>query len=401
MEPIEQGYEQPYHEHYGKKHQVEQARRVLQLVVASLELTVLTRLFLHVEVDVAVLVATLLVVDCRIDKAELLADTGHEVWGTIDDGVLLQGIEQADLGRLIVANTPEALGQGSIGACRLVDVAIGTELLEGLLRKVARQQRVGHVGRIDECQGRGVIGHEGIQEVDVLEVLAHALKRLSLEEGIVVGNGQLIATHQIGELGIGNGILGFLVDDAARADVVEIVQHLSRIVLKVNFLLDVENGLGRLLRETYIIEIGGENDVVLALGISHTATLMFVKPVLFLLDTMNAPLRSNAVVVEELVLRLSLAETHALNISNKLLDEVVGRDAIEQRISTIVVHPSDVVECQIVEGLSLSVAIAIGKGQCLLSIDASRIERAIMELVRTLIQHVDFVVSTLLTCRQE
>ena len=93
MEDEQQEDEQTYHEHHSQEHEVEQAGRVLQLVVAGFELAVLTRLLLHVEEEVAVVVAARLIVDGRIDQAELFADAGHKVGCLVDGGVFLQRIE--------------------------------------------------------------------------------------------------------------------------------------------------------------------------------------------------------------------------------------------------------------------------------------------------------------------
>lgn len=71
-------------------------RGAVELVGARLVVAVLARLVLQVEVEVAVVVAGLLVIDGRIDDAELLAYRGHEVGGAVDDGVLFERLLQAD-----------------------------------------------------------------------------------------------------------------------------------------------------------------------------------------------------------------------------------------------------------------------------------------------------------------
>ena len=243
VEDEQQEDEQAYHEHHGQQHEVEHASRVLQLVVAGFELTVLTRLFLHVEEEIAVVVATRLVVDGRIDQAELLTDAGHKVRCLVDGGVFLQRVKQADLSRLVVADAPEALCKRTIGTCRLIDIAIFREDVEGLLCQIACQQRVGHVHRIDECECRRIVGHKPVHELYVLQMLAHALQGLSLEERIAMGHRQLITPDEVGELHIGNSLCSLLLDNSACTNVVEVVQQLCGVGFEVVVGIDMLNGI--------------------------------------------------------------------------------------------------------------------------------------------------------------
>ena len=243
MEDEQQEDEQTYHEHNGQEHEVKHAGRVLQLVVAGFELTVLTRLLLHVEEEVAVVVAARLIVDGRIDQAELFADAGHKVGCLVDGGVFLQRIKQADLSRLVVADAPEALCKRTIGTCRLIDIAIFREDVEGLLCQIACQQRVGHVHRIDECECRRIVGHKPVHELYVLQMLAHALQSLRLEERIAMGHRQLITPDEVGELHIGNSLSSLLLDNSTCSNVVEVVQKLCCVGFEVVVGIDMLNGI--------------------------------------------------------------------------------------------------------------------------------------------------------------
>ena len=138
------------------------------MVGTCLELSVLARLLLHVEVDVAVLVASGLVVDGRIDQTQLLANTGHQVGSLGNGSIFLQRVQQAYFSRLEVVDAPIAFGKRSIGTCRLIDVAIAFEQFKCLLRQIACQQRVGHVDLVDQRQSRGVVVDKGDEEVNVL-----------------------------------------------------------------------------------------------------------------------------------------------------------------------------------------------------------------------------------------
>ena len=285
MEDEQQEDEQANHEHHSQQHEVKHAGRVLQLVVAGFELTVLSRLFLHVEEEVAVVVTTRLIIDGRIDQAELFADARHKVGCLVDGGVFLQRIKQADLSRLVVADAPEALCKRTIGACRLIDIAIFREDFEGLLCQIACQQRVGHVHRVDECKCRRIIGHKPVHELYVLQMLAHALQSLCLEERVAMGHRQLITPDEIGKLYIGNSLSSLLLDNSASTDVVEVVQQLCGVGFEIIVGIDMLNGINRLLGKSHIIEIGGFYNVELAFSIDDAPALMVIEAREFFLDT--------------------------------------------------------------------------------------------------------------------
>lgn len=115
------------HHHNRENHDVELSRRLSQLVSTRLKIAVLTGLFLKVEVDIAVIIALMLVVDGRVDHTQLLTDRGYKVRSLRYGLILLQGIVEASQGRIVVVNLPVAGGQGAIGTGYLIHVAEGVE----------------------------------------------------------------------------------------------------------------------------------------------------------------------------------------------------------------------------------------------------------------------------------
>ena len=79
--------EQKQHDgyHNGNHHQVQLPGRLVVLVGARLQLTVLTGGLLKVEIQVTVVIALRLIVDGGIGHAQLLTDGGHQVGGLIDE----------------------------------------------------------------------------------------------------------------------------------------------------------------------------------------------------------------------------------------------------------------------------------------------------------------------------
>ena len=204
-------------------------------------------------------------------------------------------------------------------------------------------------------------------------MLAHALQGLGFEEGISMGQRKLVAAHKIGELHVVSGILRVFFHDAAGTDVVEVVQQLGRVSLDSAVWVNLLDGFNRLVSQSYVIEIGGADDVKVGFGIDNALSLMLIQTVHLFFDAIQARLGALAVVVEEFVLRFSLAETHVLNVGHEHLYEVIGLYAVKQFVGPFVVHPPDVVESQIVQGFSSSCPIAVGQCQCPLCIVTRRV----------------------------
>ena len=76
------------------------------------------------------------------------------------------------------------------------------------------------------------------------------------------------ATQQMVELLLVDFLLGALGDDSTRAYIVKITQELSCILLQL-ISVDIHQSLARLLFKTYIIIIGGSDNVELTLGIDQ------------------------------------------------------------------------------------------------------------------------------------
>ena len=89
-------------QNYSHYHQVELLQRVVELFGTRLKKAVLSGAFLHVEIDVAVVVALWFVVHSRINYAHLLAHGSHKVGGCVHSSILAKGVLQANECRLVV-----------------------------------------------------------------------------------------------------------------------------------------------------------------------------------------------------------------------------------------------------------------------------------------------------------
>ena len=112
----------------------------LQLRGTCFELPVLSRLLLQVQIDVAVVVALLLVVDGGVDEAQILTDRGYEVGSLLHFLVVFERVVEADERRAVVADMPETFAKRPPASCRLIHVAVSLEEVERALGQVARNQ---------------------------------------------------------------------------------------------------------------------------------------------------------------------------------------------------------------------------------------------------------------------
>ena len=143
------------HQHEdSNNHHVELADRSLQLFGSRLKITVLACLFLFVEIEVAVGVALLLVVESSIDHTQLLTDGSHEVGGLLDGRICGERIVQAVERLLILPYLPITLCKGAVCACHLVDITILLENMERTQGEITCQETVGQVLYIDFTNGR-------------------------------------------------------------------------------------------------------------------------------------------------------------------------------------------------------------------------------------------------------
>ena len=129
-EGIEQCADDDNHQHHSREHDVQRLRGAVHLSGAGLDETVLARLLLQVEIDVAVVVALLFVVNGRIGERQLFADGSHEVGRPLYHRVALEGTVEIIDGVVVIFQFPVALGQRTVAARYLVDVAIAPENVE-------------------------------------------------------------------------------------------------------------------------------------------------------------------------------------------------------------------------------------------------------------------------------
>ena len=319
--------EEPQQEHQhqngcqdGYEHPVELHRRLVVLGGTRFQLAVLARLFLHVQIEVAVVVAGGLVVQGGIDHAELFADAGNEV-GSLVDGGVCQCLLQVFQRHHVVAHGMVARCQRAVSTGYLVDVAIVAEDVE----RLCCQQRVA-----------GMFGQR--------------LLGLCLEIGIVepLGDGQTAAQEV--HLLVVDVFRRALGDDAACTDVVEVVQVLCRVAA---YLVGVDGleGLDGLAFQAYIIIIGGVDNGKLRFSIAQALLLTGCQLVALLVDAEHAVQGMFTEVVEFLVARTALAQAHLLHIAYEEFQLIVGecRNSTKQGVSPMVFHACNGSKGQVVQ----------------------------------------------------
>ena len=154
------------------------------------------------------------------------------------------------------------------------------------------------------------------------------------------------------ELFLVDFLLGALGDDSTRAYIVKITQELSCILLQL-ISVDIHQSLARLLFKTYIIIIGGSDNVELALGIDQPVVFAVGQQMLLFVDTAHAAQCTFTMVVELFVLRLTLTEPHELYVGNEKFYLIVGDfgNLSQLLVGTFEIHPNGGHKSQIVERL--------------------------------------------------
>ena len=84
IEEPQQEYQQQNGDHNSQNHPVELGGLFIKDTGTSFQLAVLTGLLLQINIDIAVIVALLLVVDSRISHRQLFTDTRHQVRSLVD-----------------------------------------------------------------------------------------------------------------------------------------------------------------------------------------------------------------------------------------------------------------------------------------------------------------------------
>ena len=356
--------------HNGSQHDVELNRSLLVLTGTRLELAILSRGLLQVEVEVAVIVALGLIIDSRISHTELFADRSHQV-GSLVDRRVRECLFEIVKCRLIVAYLSEAGSQRTISTSNLIDIAIAFEEIEGILCEVASKHILAHpfgihligqsIGLGKELHGRHIVTNQLMAILGHHEMFGKSLNGISSEIGIIGPSCQEETAHQMVELLLVDLLLGSLSDDATRPDVIEIVQELCRIaddLIGINRL----QGINRLSLETYIIIIGGVDNGVFGLCIEQHPSVALREQRLIFLDTHHGQIGQFTILMELPVTRTSLTETHLLDIGHQELELVIsnGRHLVEQAVGPIVLHPDDAGKSHMIECLCLTIRIMAG-----------------------------------------
>ena len=79
VEANQEEYHQDNHDNHGCNHDVQRRSRFIKLLGTRFKLPVLSRLFLHIEVDIPVIIAQRFIVNSRINQRQLLTDRGNQV----------------------------------------------------------------------------------------------------------------------------------------------------------------------------------------------------------------------------------------------------------------------------------------------------------------------------------
>lgn len=392
--PIEhnkQHHDQHHHRNDGQQHEVELARGVEQLIGTGLQQAVLSGLLLQVEVNIAVAVAVHLVVNSRIHKAQLFANGSHQVGRLIDGAVLLQGASEANERRRIVVDLPITFGQGTVGTRHLVNIAITGEKVQGPLGEVSGQQRVGHIVDIDVLHDDRIVGNEPRALLRLLQTLTDGLQRLRLPVGTLKLACRYVAAHEVFELCL-NGLLGCgFLHNAARSDVIQIAQHLRRVLPNETVGVDSDNRANGLVGQSHIKKVGGGHNAKLYLSVNQAAFLMGRQHTDILVKAFQPAFGAFTIVVKILVATFALTKAHQLDVGNKLFYLVIGlrQHILQLTLGLPILHLSQTHEGKVVQGLSVAVVVTVGQLHGSLRINLCGVEIAIVPCIRLLVQLVD------------
>ena len=223
-------------------------------------------------------------------------------------------------------------------------------------------------------------------------MFAHPLQHLCLEKRVAAAVCQLIAAHKIVEFTVADFLLGRSLDNAARTYIIKEIQQLCRVGDAFVVQVECDHRRPRLLCKSDIIEIGRFDDGEFRFGIGKPPQLMFGKSISLLFDALQIAFCAFTIVVEKLVLRFALAQSHSLHIGHEPLYQIVGRDAVQLPFCAVVVHLRNAHESQMIHRLGTSVGI-VGRGLVgAFRIDAHRVERAIVIGVCQIVQLVHRIV---------
>ena len=119
------------------------------------------------------------------------------------------------------------------------------ECFQRALRQITGQQRIRHVVRIDELHGGQIVANQLVSELLSLQMLAHGLHGVGLPIGIMMLLGQHIASCKIVKLGLVDFLTRAIEDDAARTNVIQVIQQLGGVLCYLAIDINLVDGIER------------------------------------------------------------------------------------------------------------------------------------------------------------
>ena len=262
--------------------------------------------------------------------------------------------------------------------------------MKGIFRKPSCQHIIVATLRIDEFHGGQVVGQQLATVVGVHEMFREGLEGIGGKIGIVALTGTDKAAQQKVEFLLVDILLRACGDNAARAYIIEVVQPLCRVALKVVD-IDVLEGVDRLSLQTYIIIIGGSDNGHLRFSITQTTQLTVAQLVALFVDTLQRLHRILTVFIKLPVHGTALAKTHLLDIAYKPFYLIISnfRDFAQPLLGLVILHLDDIGKGQVVESLCPSLVITVGQVISLFGIVFSGVNIPVVTGIRKIIQHVD------------
>ena len=127
--------------------------------------------------------------------------------------------------------------------------------MEGPQGQVAGQERVRHIIDIEYVYGRGIVGYQTATHGGCTQMLAQALHRLGLKERDMLLAGQEVTADKLLKLFLIDLSRSRGLDDAARTDIVKVIEQLDSILLQIVTIGQTAQLFARLVGQSHIIEI--------------------------------------------------------------------------------------------------------------------------------------------------
>ena len=192
-------------------------------------------------------------------------------------------------------------------------------------------------------------------------------------------------------------------NNAASTYIIMISKELSRIVANLPIWIDEQERIDRLLFQTYIIIIGGSDNLELGGCIDHSSLEVGVQRFWFFLYAMHTSDSTLTIVVKVFVLRLTLTKAHALNISHQQFHLIVGdqSNAVQKFVGILIIHFQYADKSEVVQCFCLACGITISCCQSTFGINRSGIKIAIMIRIGYFVQLVNILCMWRCTSRKQ